>query len=191
MKPSIIKSKDELPMFLTVMDMAALLGISRSSAYELAAEEGFPKLKLVPGRVIIHNIKQKIAGDIFRYEMMSVYKKQTEVRDGLKEKFRQRLRELARQLQTSPGEISHEFYQKFSLLCQNLSEHKGKKPVVSLWYEKTMKGRKKLWQNADRKVTARYASVAMGGGKPESLSDTRTTARPCISRHLQKRRKAR
>jgi predicted DNA-binding transcriptional regulator AlpA len=40
-------------MFLTVMDMAALLGISRSSAYELAAEEGFPKLKLVPGRVII------------------------------------------------------------------------------------------------------------------------------------------
>ena len=53
MKPSIIKSKDELPMFLTVMDMAALLGISRPSAYELAAEEGFPKLKLVPGRVII------------------------------------------------------------------------------------------------------------------------------------------
>ena len=53
MKPSIIKSKDELPMFLTVMDMAALLGISRSSAYELAAEEGFPKLKIVPGRVII------------------------------------------------------------------------------------------------------------------------------------------
>ena len=40
-------------MFLTVVDMAALLGISRSSAYELAAEEGFPKLKLVPGRVII------------------------------------------------------------------------------------------------------------------------------------------
>ena len=53
MKQSIINSKDELPLFLTVMDMAALLGISRSSAYELAAEEGFPKLKLVPGRVII------------------------------------------------------------------------------------------------------------------------------------------
>ena len=53
MKPSIIKSKDELPMFLSVMEMAALLGISRSNAYELAAEEDFPKLKLVPGRVII------------------------------------------------------------------------------------------------------------------------------------------
>jgi excisionase family DNA binding protein len=53
MKPAIIKNKDELSMFLSVMEMAALLGISRSSAYELAAEEGFPKLKLVPGRVII------------------------------------------------------------------------------------------------------------------------------------------
>ena len=40
-------------MFMSVMDLIALLGISRSSAYELAAEEGFPKLKLVPGRVII------------------------------------------------------------------------------------------------------------------------------------------
>ena len=53
MKPSIIKSKDELPMFMSVIDLIDLLGISRSSAYELAAEEGFPKLKLVPGRVII------------------------------------------------------------------------------------------------------------------------------------------
>ena len=53
MKSSIIKSKDELPMFLSVMDMISLLGISRSKAYELAAEEGFPKLKLVPGRIII------------------------------------------------------------------------------------------------------------------------------------------
>ena len=53
MKSSIIKSKDELPMFLSVMDMISLLGISRSKAYELAAEEDFPKLKLVPGRIII------------------------------------------------------------------------------------------------------------------------------------------
>ena len=53
MKSSIIKSKDELPMFMSVMDKIDLLGISRSKAYELAAEEGFPKLKLVPGRVII------------------------------------------------------------------------------------------------------------------------------------------
>lgn len=53
MKTSAIKTSDELPMYLTVMDMAALLGISRSSAYELTAEEGFPKLKVVTGRIII------------------------------------------------------------------------------------------------------------------------------------------
>ena len=80
----------------------------------------------------IHNIKQKIAGDIFRYEMMSVYKKQTEVRDGLKDEFRQRLRELADKLQKDPGEISPELYQNFCLLCQNLSEHKGKKTYAYL-----------------------------------------------------------
>ena len=39
MKQSIFKSRDELPMFLTVMDVANLLGISRASAYELAREE--------------------------------------------------------------------------------------------------------------------------------------------------------
>lgn len=53
MKQSIFKSRDELPMFLTVMDVANLLGISRASAYELAREEHFPKLKIVQGRTII------------------------------------------------------------------------------------------------------------------------------------------
>ena len=53
MKQSIFKSRDELPMFLMVMDVANLLGISRASAYELAREENFPKLKIVAGRIII------------------------------------------------------------------------------------------------------------------------------------------
>ena len=53
MKQSIYKSKDEMPMFLTVMDVANLLGISRASAYELVREDNFPKLKLVQGRTII------------------------------------------------------------------------------------------------------------------------------------------
>lgn len=53
MKQSIYKSKDEMPMFLTVMDVANLLGISRASAYELVREENFPKLKIVQGRTII------------------------------------------------------------------------------------------------------------------------------------------
>ena len=53
MKKSIYKNKNELPMFLTVMDVANLLGISRASAYELVKEENFPKLKIVQGRTII------------------------------------------------------------------------------------------------------------------------------------------
>ena len=53
MKKSMFKSKDELPMFLTVMDVANLLGISRASAYELVREDNFPKLKIVQGRTII------------------------------------------------------------------------------------------------------------------------------------------
>ena len=53
MKKSMYKSKDELPMFLSVMDLADLLGISRARAYELVNEEEFPKLKIVQGRTII------------------------------------------------------------------------------------------------------------------------------------------
>jgi len=53
MKQSMYKSKEELTMFLTVMDVANLLGISRASAYELVREDNFPKLKIVQGRTII------------------------------------------------------------------------------------------------------------------------------------------
>ena len=53
MKQSMYKSKEELPMYLTVMDVANLLGISRASAYELVREDNFPKLKIVQGRTII------------------------------------------------------------------------------------------------------------------------------------------
>jgi excisionase family DNA binding protein len=53
MKQSLYKNTNELPLFLTVMDVANLLGISKSSAYELANEQGFPKLKVVAGRTIV------------------------------------------------------------------------------------------------------------------------------------------
>ena len=42
-----------MPLFLTVLDLANLLGISRASAYELVKQENFPKLKIVQGRTII------------------------------------------------------------------------------------------------------------------------------------------
>ena len=53
MKKSIYKTKEEMPLFLTVMDVANLLGISRASAYELVRQENFPKLKIVQGPTII------------------------------------------------------------------------------------------------------------------------------------------
>ena len=53
MKKSIYKTIEEMPLFLTVMDVANLLGISRASADELVRQENFPKLKIVQGRTII------------------------------------------------------------------------------------------------------------------------------------------
>ena len=53
MKQSIYKKREDMPMFLSVIDVANLLGISRASAYELVHEEKFPKLKIVQGRIIV------------------------------------------------------------------------------------------------------------------------------------------
>ena len=53
MKTKTFKTMTEVPMFMTVMDVAALLGVSRASAYELVKEKGFPKLNVVHGRIIV------------------------------------------------------------------------------------------------------------------------------------------
>ena len=52
MKESKYKSYDELPLMLSVTDMAEVLGISRAGAYELVKTEGFPSLS-VGSRIII------------------------------------------------------------------------------------------------------------------------------------------
>ena len=46
------KSYDELPLMLSVHDVSEVLGISKSSAYVLVKEKGFPKLK-IGARVVV------------------------------------------------------------------------------------------------------------------------------------------
>ena len=60
------KSYDELPVMLSVHDVAEVLGISKSSAYVLVKEKGFPKLKIgarvvVPREKIIEWINKNIS----------------------------------------------------------------------------------------------------------------------------------
>jgi excisionase family DNA binding protein len=46
MKDSIIKSYEEMPLFLSAQMVADVLGVSISSAYELMHEDGFPSLRI-------------------------------------------------------------------------------------------------------------------------------------------------
>lgn len=52
MKQSPYKNYDELPLMLSVPDIAAVLGISRAGAYELARTTGFPSMT-IGSRIII------------------------------------------------------------------------------------------------------------------------------------------
>ena len=52
MKESVYKSYDELPLFLSAKNVAELLGISISSAYELMQERGFTVLKIGSRKVV-------------------------------------------------------------------------------------------------------------------------------------------
>ena len=46
MKQSIYKSYDELPLFLNTDTVANVLGIAKSTAYELMHEKNFPSIKI-------------------------------------------------------------------------------------------------------------------------------------------------
>ena len=46
MNESNYKSYDELPLMLSVREIAKVLGISKTSAYELVRTKGFPVLKI-------------------------------------------------------------------------------------------------------------------------------------------------
>ena len=52
MKESPYKSYDDLPLMLSVPQVAAVLGISRAGAYELARSDGFPSL-MIGSRIVI------------------------------------------------------------------------------------------------------------------------------------------
>ena len=59
MKQTVYKSCDELPLMLSVPEVAAVLGISRAGAYELVRSDGFPALK-IGNRIIVP--KEKFIG---------------------------------------------------------------------------------------------------------------------------------
>nr|WP_316622895.1 helix-turn-helix domain-containing protein [uncultured Ruminococcus sp.] len=65
MKVSSFKSYDELPLFIKAETLSDVLGLSKSSAYELMREEGFPSVRIssrivVPKEAFIEWINQRM-----------------------------------------------------------------------------------------------------------------------------------
>ena len=61
------KSYDELPLMLSVPEVAIVLGISRAAAYELARSKDFPSLRIgtrivVPKDKFINWINRRVEG---------------------------------------------------------------------------------------------------------------------------------
>ena len=75
----------------------------------------------------IHNIKHTVANDIFRQDLISVYKNQTETRDQIKENFRKRMDLLLSDLSNGNFDFNLEIILKFEKLREKINEHKGKK----------------------------------------------------------------
>ena len=75
----------------------------------------------------IHNLKQTFATDIFRQELTSIYKKQTEVRDDLKEKYKNIIAKMVAKIKNGDHAVSPELVMKMQLLSEKLDKHKGKK----------------------------------------------------------------
>ena len=75
----------------------------------------------------IHNLKQTFATDIFRQELTSIYKKQTEVRDDLKEKYKNIIAKVVAEIKNGDHAVAPELVMKMQLLSEKLEKHKGKK----------------------------------------------------------------
>lgn len=68
MKNCKYKSYEEMPLMLSVPEVASVLGISRAGAYELVKEKGFPTLSigsriLIPRDKLIKWIDEKSSGN--------------------------------------------------------------------------------------------------------------------------------
>ena len=65
MRESIVRSYEELPLFLSAQNVADVLGVSISSAYELMHEDGFPSLR-IGNRLVIpkENFRQWVESKV-------------------------------------------------------------------------------------------------------------------------------
>ena len=75
MKQTVYKSYDDLPLMLSVPEMAAVLGISRAGAYELVRSDEFPALKIgsrivVPKEKFIAWVNEKTSETAHRQSAM-------------------------------------------------------------------------------------------------------------------------
>ena len=66
---SVIKSYEELPLLLNAKQLAELMGVSISTAYELMREKGFPTLKIgkrivVPKEELRAWISEQVKGGV-------------------------------------------------------------------------------------------------------------------------------
>ena len=75
----------------------------------------------------IHNIKHTIANDIFRQDLVSIYKEQTQARDNIKASFRSRMDKLMSEIGNMSIDYDSEIALKFQILSQRIEKHKGKK----------------------------------------------------------------
>ena len=75
----------------------------------------------------IHNLKQTFASDIFRQELTSIYKKQTEVRDDLKGEYKSTIARVVAEIKNGDHSVAPELVMKMQLLSERLQKHKGKK----------------------------------------------------------------
>ena len=78
-------------------------------------------------KVGIQNIKRTVANDIFKRDLIPIYKKQTQARDNIKASFRSRIDKLMSEIGNMSIDYDSEIALKFQMLSQRIAKHKGKK----------------------------------------------------------------